>query len=112
MTRKRLSARERERCFDSTGGICHLCRRPILPGDAWEASHEIPLAIGGEDTPENRMPAHKHCHARRTALVDKPRIAKTKRQRQKHIGAKPKSQRGFRGWRRFSGEIIWKEDRR
>lgn len=87
VSRKRLSARERERCFDDAGGICHICERPIVPGQRWEVSHPIPLAAGGDDTPENRRPAHARCHKHLTATVDAPRIAKTRRQRQKHIGA-------------------------
>lgn len=92
MTRARLSTRERQRCFDDANGICHLCEMPIAPGEGFEVSHPIPLAAGGDDTPDNRRPAHVKCHARQTATIDAPRIAKTKRQRAKHTGAyRPKS---------------------
>lgn len=85
--RKRLSTRERLRCFDDAGGICHICGTKIQPGQRWEVSHPIPLAAGGDDVPENRRPAHYACHRTVTAEQDAPTIAKVKRIRAKHIGA-------------------------
>jgi 5-methylcytosine-specific restriction enzyme A len=89
--RKRLSTRERVQCFEDGHGECHLCFRKIFPGEVWEVSHPIPLAAGGTDTRENRRPAHKKCHARQTAELDIPLIAKTKRIRARHIGARAPS---------------------
>jgi 5-methylcytosine-specific restriction protein A len=104
MTRKRLSARERERVYDSTYGCCDICLQPIWLGERWEVSHRIPLAAGGEDAPENRFPVHYKCHRRQTAEVDAPLIAKTRRQRQKALGIRSTSRPmpGSRasGWRR------------
>jgi 5-methylcytosine-specific restriction protein A len=104
MTRKRLSARERERIYDSTYGCCDICLQPIWLGERWEVSHRIPLAAGGEDAPENRFPVHYKCHRRQTAEVDAPLIAKTRRQRQKALGIRSTSRPmpGSRasGWRR------------
>lgn len=99
MTRQRLSARERERCYDSNEGRCHICGRPIHRGEAWDVSHPIPLAAGGEDVPENRKPAHRKCHQEWTAKVDAPLIAKTRRQRQKDKGIRPQSSRPMPGSR-------------
>ena len=107
--RKRLSTRERAKCFDAAGGICHLCGMKIQAGEAWDVSHEIPLAAGGDDTPENRKPAHRRCHRAWTANHDAPLIAKTKRQHQKHIGAKEKSGRGF--WKPKGTRFDWKSSR-
>ena len=90
--RVRLSTRDREKLYDENDGICHICGMPIEPGQGFEVSHPIPLAAGGTDTPDNRKPAHIKCHKRQTAEIDQPLIAKTRRQRQKHIGAKPKYQ--------------------
>lgn len=88
MSRKRLSTRERAQCFSDAGGFCHICGGKIQPGERWEISHPTPLAAGGDDVPENRRPAHFKCHAVQTATIDAPLIAKTRRQHQKHIGAK------------------------
>lgn len=105
MTRRHISARERERIFDAAGGVCHLCDLPIHAGEAWEVSHPIPLAAGGDDVAGNRSPAHKKCHARRTAEIDAPLIAKTRRQRQKHLGIR-KTTRPIAGWRKFDGTPV------
>lgn len=93
MARVRLSARRLEALYNEHHGVCHICRLPIHPGEAWDRSHPIPLAIGGSDTPANWAPAHRKCHAIQTAKIDAVLIAKTRRQHQKHIGAKPKSSR-------------------
>src|SRR5690349_4365897 len=97
MKRLRLSTTERVRCFDDAGGRCHICGEKIdAPRDAWEISHPIPLAAGGEDVRSNRAPAHKKCHAAQTAEIDQPLIAKVKRVRARHIGARAPSPRGLR----------------
>jgi hypothetical protein len=49
----------------------------------------------------------KTCHGAKTAKQDVPAIAKSKRVRNKHINATDK-RRGFRGWRRMNGEIVWR----
>ena len=89
--RRRLSTRDRAALFLAAGGICHLCKMKIDEGQAWEVSHPIPLAAGGEDAESNRAPAHFKCHKRQTAEIDAPLIAKTRRQYQKNIGAKVSS---------------------
>jgi len=92
MARHRLSTRERVRCFDDAGGLCHICLTKIQAGQRWEVSHPIPLEAGGDDVPENRRPAHYACHRTVTAEQDIPMIAKIKRILAKHIGAfRPKS---------------------
>lgn len=93
MTRKRLSTTQRIRIFRRHGGICEFCVQPIQVGQAWEVSHSIPLALGGEDAEGNWRPAHKACHRAHTSSVDQPRIAKAKAQEAVHIGAKRPKQR-------------------
>ncbi len=91
MSRKRLSPRDNAKLFEEHGGICHLCGGKIQAGQSWQRSHPIPLAAGGPDTRDNWAPAHTKCHAKQTAEIDAPLIAKVRRQYQKHIGAtKPK----------------------
>ena len=86
--RKTISARERAKIFERHNGICHLCGGRITAGQAWDVSHDIPLAAGGKDDDANRKPAHRKCHAIQTATVDAPLIAKTRQQYWRHIGAK------------------------
>jgi 5-methylcytosine-specific restriction protein A len=96
MTRKHLSARARAAIFVTHGGVCHLCSGKIQVGEAWDVSHVIPLAAGGDDDESNMQPAHRHCHRVHTAEVDAPLIAKVRRQYLKNIGAWPKSRRPLR----------------
>jgi hypothetical protein len=84
--RKAISTRERIRLFALHGGICHLCECRIMPGEDWDISHEIALALTGADDDANRMPAHRKCHRVRTR-DDMGAIAKAKRREAKHIGA-------------------------
>ena len=85
--RRRLSTRDRVALFNRKGGICHLCGLKVMPGEDWDNSHEIPLEMGGADDESNWNVAHRKCHRVHTATVDAPRIAKTKRQYARHIGA-------------------------
>jgi 5-methylcytosine-specific restriction protein A len=97
--RVRLSTRQRVECFEASGGVCHLCGGKIIVGEKWEVSHDTPLELGGEDTPENRKPAHYRCHRAHTAAVDLPNIAKAKRREARHIGARAPSSRPIPGSR-------------
>lgn len=86
--RRPISTRERARLFVLHGGTCHLCAGRIQAGDAWDVSHEIPLALGGADDDENRKLAHRKCHRAWTAEKDQPAIAKAKRREAIHLGFK------------------------
>ena len=100
MTRRSLSTRERLRLFTLHAGVCHLCGDKIDgTREAWEISHDLPLALGGADDDDNRKPAHAKCHRRRTSERDIPAIAKSGRQRARHVGAKPRSSRPLPGGR-------------
>ena len=92
MTKRRpLSRKRRAELFARMKGICHLCRQPIVPPQAWDVSHVIPLAIGGKDDESNFDVAHRRCHRQWTAKHDQPVIAKTKRIKDKHEGIKSSS---------------------
>lgn len=88
MTKRRhISTKARVALFARKAGVCHICTGKVQPGEAWDVSHPIPLQIGGADDESNWDVAHRKCHAIVTATKDIPRIAKMKRQRDKHIGA-------------------------
>lgn len=93
MSRKSLSRRERRRVYDAArqdnGGhpICPHpeCGHPIDPRDRWEAHHDIaPAAFGGR----HMVPMHAACHRDYTARFTAPLVAKSNRQRKKHLGLK------------------------
>jgi 5-methylcytosine-specific restriction protein A len=75
-------------------------------------SHEIPLELGGEDDDTNAKPAHRKCHAERTAKIDIPAIAKAKRNEARHRGFKAPSRtplpcgRGSPWRKKITGEVV------
>lgn len=104
--RRHLSTRERTRLFALHGGVCHFCDGKIHgEREAWDISHEIPLAAGGDDVDANMKPAHRKCHQHHTRTIDAPRIAKTKRQAALGSGAKAPPRRKIPG-RKFDGTPI------
>lgn len=107
MKRKRISVADKVAIFIRHKECCHICGGSVV-GKAWEVEHIIPLALGGADDESNWAPAHKACHAPKTA-ADVKAIAKAKRRRARHIGAKRSSSRPIDGsraspWRKpFNG---------
>ncbi len=90
MTRKRKAA-----IFAQHNGACHLCGGTISVGEAWDAEHVIPWEISRDDSDDNLRPAHKKCHASKTA-DDRRDIAKVQRIQAKHNGSWPKSKTPLR----------------
>lgn len=82
----------RTRVFLTHGGICHISKRRIGVGDAWELEHVKPLAMGGEHREANMAPALVQAHREKTSQEAGAR-AKADRVRAKHLGAWPKSKR-------------------
>jgi len=100
MKRKRRTPKQRIAICEAHGWICHLTGIKIDPvRDKWEIEHVIPLAGGGEDVDENCAPVLAWAHKEKT-VQDVKRIAKGKRVRQKHLGAKKTSSRPIPGSRR------------
>jgi 5-methylcytosine-specific restriction protein A len=75
--------------FEQAAGLCANCHGHLYAGK-FQYDHRIPDSIGGKPTLENCQVLCNACHGLKTALVDTPRAAKTKRQGDKHIGAMPK----------------------
>lgn len=96
----------RARIFLRDDGICHISKRKIRPGDAWEAEHVTPLWKGGEHRETNLAPALADAHKLKTAEEAGDR-AKAKRIHAKHHGYFPKSKTPLRsrGFQKTRGEI-------
>lgn len=119
MTRRRpLSPTARLAIFTEHRGVCDICGG-IIDGvrEPWDLDHRIPLALGGEDEPDNLRPVHAKCHrgAGSKTSVDVARIAKAKRVERKHMGAaKPRQPVG--GWaarqykRRLDGTVVRRDE--
>ena len=103
------SPSEKLRIFERLGGVCHLCKSKIQVGQRWDLEHIIPIGIGGEDDDANLGVAHRKCHATKT-VADIAGIAKAKRIRQKHFGARRASRwpcsRDSKWKKKISGEVV------
>jgi 5-methylcytosine-specific restriction protein A len=85
--RRRLSTTQRLALFLAAKGQCQACGWRLDPGMRWEIDHIVPLALGGDDTDVNLQVLCKACHGGKTTRQDKPRLAKAKRVRARHLGA-------------------------
>ena len=81
-------------------GICAACTQKIDAGKVWDIDHILPLALGGTNEPDNLQILCRSCHKTKTARFDVPRIAKTKRLKARHLGARAPSTRPIPGSRR------------
>ena len=94
--RKTLSKRDRVKVFDKEGGLCYLCGQTVQAGQAWEVEHENPVGLSNDNSLDNLRIAHNACHKTKTAK-DVKVIAKVKRVRALHIGAKKPTGRPLPG---------------
>jgi len=77
--------------------------------ERWDCDHVIPRAITGKDTLKEFKPIHyPDCHQAKTK-EDLVVIKKSRNVMQKALGLKKKSNGGFRGWRRFNGDVVFKK---
>lgn len=87
------------RVWERHEGRCHICTAKIMAGDLWDTDHVKRLKDGGENRESNLAPAHKRCHARKTAEENRQQ-AVDDRKRKKHLGITGPKQtikgRGFR----------------
>lgn len=107
--RRDFPAKVKAIAFQRANGCCEnpICRAKIAaPKLAYD--HILPDALGGEPTLENCQVLCLECHQEKTG-TDVGRIRKADRQHRNHIGAKARI--GFRGWRNFRGEAIWRDQR-
>ena len=81
-------------------GTCAACSQKIDAGKAWDIDHILPLALGGTNAPDNLQILCRPCHRSKTSHSDIPRIAKTKRLKAHHLGARAPSRRPIPGSRR------------
>ena len=93
-------------------GTCAACSQKIEAGKAWDIDHILPLALGGTNAPENLQILCRPCHRTKTSQSDVPRIAKTKRLKARHLGARAPSIRPIPGsrhspWKRkLDGRVV------
>ena len=82
-----------------------------MVGDAVEYDHKMPAAFNGDNSLENCRCVLKKHHASKTHGKDidgNSSIARATRLGEKRMGLRKKSGRGFRGSRKFNGEVTFK----
>lgn len=84
-------------------GKCEGCTAPLSEGQ-YHYDHDIPDALGGDNSLTNCRVLCKNCHGAKTTRQDVPRIAKARRNYRKARGIKTTSK--FRAWRRFDGTVV------
>lgn len=87
------------RVFLRHHGICHISKRPIRVGEAWQLEHVKPLSMGGENRESNLAPALVEPHKEKSGEEADAR-EKADRIKRKHLGLWPKAKqtiksRGF-----------------
>lgn len=68
---RRPVSRRRREIFERSGGRCHYCPQVLTLDGKWHVEHQMPRALGGEDTPANLVAACVKCNlakSDRTAL--------------------------------------------
>lgn len=104
-----IPARVKLRNFDAHGGICHISKRKIRAGEAWDSDHVIAIINGGENRESNLAPALRARHIEKTALdiAEKSLVA---RKRKSHVLTKQPSKwgcgRGSRFKKKMNGQTV------
>ncbi len=89
MARREFSRSVMREAFARCCGKCEGCGAHLYTGK-FQYDHIIADSIGGEPVLSNCAVLCSACHGVKTAKLDTPRAAKTKRQRDRHIGARPR----------------------
>jgi 5-methylcytosine-specific restriction protein A len=99
--------------FARAKGCCENCGAKLSPGNT-EYHHEIEAAEGGDNSLKNCRVLCKTCHGVVTRKVSIPRVAKIRRQRDKHTGAKRSASpmpcgRNSPYKKRMDGTLVWRD---
>jgi 5-methylcytosine-specific restriction endonuclease McrA len=85
--RREFSAKIKVAAYERSQGRCEACALPLQTG-RFHYDHVLPDALGGEPVLENCEVICRACHDDKTHKADVPRIAKMKRQKSAHLGAR------------------------
>jgi 5-methylcytosine-specific restriction enzyme A len=105
----KIPPRVRARVFGAHDGICHISKRRIRAGEAWDCDHVIALCNGGEHRESNLAPALNEPHRIKTR-ADVREKSKVARMRKKHLGFK--KPRTITAWRKMDGTAVYADRER
>ena len=105
--RKPFTPQQRARIFQAHGGRCHRCTRKIRPGETWSVEHLTALECGGGNEDANLAISCAWCKPQKDR-DDHAKAAKGRRVATKHVvpAGQPQRRQGFRGWRKFNGDLV------
>ena len=110
--RKEFSQKTKLTAFERSGGRCEIegdvgCGVKIRPGNGPEYHHKDAAYFAGSNDLENCQVLCVKCHKIETRK-QRPALEKSRSILKGNANAKSK-RGGFRGHRRFNGEIVWKD---
>lgn len=104
MSRAEFSKATKLAAWKRSGGHCECgCGQKIVGTPEYD--HIIEETLTGDNSLENCMVMSKRCHRLKTS-ENRPEIDKTRRIAEKRAGVRKRQ--GFKGWRKFSGEVVWR----
>lgn len=106
MSRQEFSKGVKLQAWDRSAGHCECgCGQKIVTSAEYD-HYPVPAALGGSNELSNCRVLDKRCHRKITAEHDVPTIAKAVRVAEKRAGVRKRQ--GFRGWRKFNGDVKWR----
>lgn len=90
-------------------GRCHKSGHKFRPGDKIEFDHVKALCNGGENRESNIAPILGGKVHQDKSRADVAERVKTNNLTAKHFGLTSPKPGGFRGHRKFNGDIVWKD---
>lgn len=106
MKRQNFPAKVKLQAWERCNGHCEQCTAKLGP-TRFTYDHINPDYLGGEPVLANCQVLCSACDSSKLANRDRPNIDKARRVRRKHLGIKRPPRRGFRGWRKFNGDVVW-----
>ena len=109
MSRAEFSKATRADAFKRCGGFCECCALKIVGTPIYD-HFPIPASMQGPATLENCRVLCAKCNKKITfgkGIDSNSQIAKTTRLEETRLGLRAKK-RGFRGNKKFNGEVTWK----
>jgi 5-methylcytosine-specific restriction enzyme A len=106
--RKEFTKSTKLAAYARSGGYCENedCGLEFTPSNPAEYDHVVEAFYEGSNSLDNCRVLCRECHRAKTGGRAKT-VAKSRRLSNATKNIRPKRQ-GFRGWRKFNGDIVWK----